>query len=233
MTIIFSAKRVSTLVVICSIAANAYMNIPSHRVRRASWMTLHQNSPNVSPEEWDGGHPSLSSSDHDSSHTAQPISEQNPNSSFGARSPITAFSQSSYNGALDGVGGVIPLESISPSPQRLDRMKREADLKLKYLHGDQLIHLRQYMENLVKEMMELKLGNKVDDHFHSLSKALNDAREMDAEYMYQLSQDNALKAEQKGDLEEAKEWKRQATNARACLPQFNLEGLWVGKYVPF
>jgi hypothetical protein len=36
-------------------------------------------------------------------------------------------------------------------------------------------------------------------------------------------------AEAADSEEEAKEWKNVALEARECLPQFNLQGLWVGK----
>jgi len=132
------------------------------------------------------------------------------------------------------VGGIIPLENIIPSPQRVQRMNHEATLKNKFIHGDQLVNLRQYIDNLIQEIQDTKkklLHSKKDENqFLSLSKALQDAREVDAEYMYQLYKENAIQAEERGQTEQAKEWNKQAMDVRACLPQFKLEGLWVGKY---
>jgi hypothetical protein len=52
----------------------------------------------------------------------------------------------------------------------------------------------------------------------------------DPELVYMLELADLKDALQEGRTEDAAKHERQATAARSCLPQFNLDGLWVGKY---
>ncbi len=142
------------------------------------------------------------------------------------------------------------------SPQRLSRIEQEAKAKSKFLHGDDLVELRKYMNNLE---LDLKVAREDQDggRIKDLSQALHDSRNLDAEVSMKqiyLSFFNLLisslnflphfpfphrfkfvylngieMAEAADSEEEAKEWKKVALEARECLPQFNLQGLWVGK----
>ena len=119
----------------------------------------------------------------------------------------------------------LPLESHPPSPQRLSRMEQEASTKSKFLHGDELIELRKYMTNLE---LDLQYAREKDDknRIKDLTQALHESKNLDAEYVYLYSMEMADAA---GSEEEVDEWKKEALEARQCLPQFNLQGLWVGK----
>ena len=119
-----SMPSTKTIWILIGVAAvSAYMTTPVNRLRRP--FSLHSNA---SPEEWDGTNSfPPSNSEHKSMDSSpQPsFSEKRTDiTSFGNRSPIT-FTQSSYHGGIEGVGGIHPLESISPSPQRVNRMKRQ------------------------------------------------------------------------------------------------------------
>ena len=59
-----------------------------------------------------------------------------------------------------------------------------------------------------------------------MSKALHESQNLDAEYVYSHCMEMAEGVD--GD-EEKMEWVREANEAKECLPQFNLQGLWVGK----
>jgi len=120
----------------------------------------------------------------------------------------------------------LPLESHPPSPQRLSRMENEAKAKSRFLHGDELIELRKYITNL-KLDLQYATDKRDTGRIHDLSKALHESRNMDAEYVYANSLEMAEAAESE---EEKMEWKNEAQEARECLPQYNLQGLWVGKY---
>jgi Cyclin D1 binding domain len=63
-----------------------------------------------------------------------------------------------------------------------------------------------------------------------LSKAILAAQEQDAEFMYQVSLERMEAAQRDGLVNDATRYKRNAALARAALPQFQLEGLWVGRY---
>lgn len=51
----------------------------------------------------------------------------------------------------------------------------------------------------------------------------------DAEHVYRVTTQAAQVAEKMGRYEEMERYATEAERARTMLPQFNLEGLWVGK----
>jgi hypothetical protein len=109
-------------------------------------------------------------------------------------------------------------------------MKKEADAQSRFLHGDELIELRKYMVNLESDLELAKEKNDAD-RMKDLSQALFESRNMDAECVYNDCLENIQMLESSGGSEEEiKEWKNEAADAKECLPQFNLQGLWVGKY---
>jgi len=144
---------------------------------------------------------------------------------FGARRPINleATSSSSFTPAEEEI---LPAGS---SQERLERMKREKETRSRFLHGDELIELRQYIENLETDMVDARERNDVG-RLSDLQKALHESWNMDPEYAYNNCLENAETSEKCGMHDEAQEWLQEANEARACLPQFNLQGLWVGKY---
>jgi hypothetical protein len=118
------------------------------------------------------------------------------------------------------------LDTNSASPRRISRIEQEEQVKSKFLHGDELIELRMYMDNL-KLDLQLAREEKDMNRLKDLSQALHESQNLDAEFVYANCMEMAKGASSE---EEAKEWKREADEARKCLPQFNLQGLWVGKY---
>ncbi|KAG7350453.1 protein of unknown function DUF3506 containing protein [Nitzschia inconspicua] len=75
-------------------------------------------------------------------------------------------------------------------------------------------HTRRYHQQRVRE----------------LEQAIMKTQQVDAEFVYTVSLERQELAERRGDLVEASRCHQTAMEARAALPQFNLEGLWVGKY---
>ena len=119
----------------------------------------------------------------------------------------------------------LPMESHPPSPQRLSRIEQEAETQSKFLHGDELIELRKYIANLELDLDRAK-DREDNSRIKDLTKALHESKNMDAEFVYANCMELASVAD---NDEEALEWKNEASLARECLPQFNLQGLWVGK----
>lgn len=80
----------------------------------------------------------------------------------------------------DKATNLLPLQSHPPSPQRLSRIEQEAKAKSKFLHGDELVELRKYMNNLE---LDLKVAREDQDggRIRDLSQALHDSRNLDAE----------------------------------------------------
>lgn len=131
--------------------------------------------------------------------------------------------------------------------------------KHKFVTGDELHRLRHQVLALRLELQEARRSlqqfdatageeqqqSEDDDdedveyrhtrHYHQqrvqeLELAIMKTQQVDAEFVYTVSLERQELAEQEGDLLEASRLYQEAMEARAALPQFNLEGLWVGKY---
>lgn len=120
-----------------------------------------------------------------------------------------------------------PLETMSAI--RRERLRREKEIKARFVTGDELHSLRQRVGTL---RAELALARKkfLRRRAQELEGAILKAQQMDAEFIYSVALDRMEAAQQWGQVSQAAYYRRQALEARSALPQFNLEGLWVGKY---
>jgi len=111
----------------------------------------------------------------------------------------------------------------------------------KFVSGDDLHRLRHQVLALRLELQEARRNVDVDEESPSsseisirkvqkLERAIMKTQQVDAEFVYTVSLERIELAEQDGDIFNAQRYHELAMEARAALPQFNLEGLWVGKY---
>lgn len=99
----------------------------------------------------------------------------------------------------------------------------------RFLQGDALHRLRQRVLGMRQSLQEAKeSGNSL--RLHQLSRSILAAQQLDGEFMYQVSLERMEAASRAGLTEEGEKYRREAQEARASLPQFQLDGLWVGKY---
>jgi hypothetical protein len=99
---------------------------------------------------------------------------------------------------------------------------------IKFFHGDDLQRLRIQVLELRAELYDAKAINdaaRVLELQHSIVKA----QQHDAEFVYSVSLERMEAAEARGRWVEAEKFRVDAMEARQALPQFNLDGLWVGK----
>jgi len=103
------------------------------------------------------------------------------------------------------------------------------EFKAEYVFGDQLQHLRQQVRKLREELLEAKT---IEDAIKvlELEREIFNAQQRDAEFVYSVSMESMENAETIGKFSDANKYLKEAINARNSLPQFNLHGLWVGKY---
>jgi hypothetical protein len=119
----------------------------------------------------------------------------------------------------------------------------------KFVTGDELHRLRHQVLSLRLELQEarrnlshcstVETADNVEYRYtrqyhqqrvHELEQAIMKTQQVDAEFVYAVSLERQELAEQAGNVLEASRYHQMAMEARAALPQFNLEGLWVGKY---
>jgi|EP00979_Chaetoceros_neogracilis_P001945 hypothetical protein len=151
-----------------------------------------------------------------------------------ASSESETSSSSPYAAGLGALPGdmTFPFEHIdrsSFSAERLERIQQENEAMNLYLHGDELIELRRHIIELEEDLVRAADEEDVVAVRH-LTKALYESKEMDAEHCYMMALDNMEIAEENGDVEKMSDYRKEALMARSCLPQFQLSGLWVGKY---
>lgn len=114
------------------------------------------------------------------------------------------------------------------SETRRLRLEREARIKQKYVTGDDLYHLRQHALSLREDLLQARrLGATF--RIHEIEQAILKVQQVDAEFLYAVNLERSLAAKAEGRTEDAERFHQLAMDARSALPQYNLDGLWVGK----
>eukprot|EP00977_Amphora_coffeiformis_P011695 scaffold2829_cov147-Amphora_coffeaeformis.AAC.3 len=122
------------------------------------------------------------------------------------------------------------LEPIEEPEARRMRIQQEEQRRSRFVpFGDDLWDLRNKMDQLSLKLLDA-INEGRDETENMAREKLRKIEKKDPElvYMLELAESNAAAAE--GRTEDAEMHKEKAMAARSCLPQFNLDGLWVGKY---
>jgi hypothetical protein len=99
----------------------------------------------------------------------------------------------------------------------------------KFVSGDELHKLRHEVMAMRLELQEARRsGSQL--LVRALEKAIMNAQQVDAEFVYTVKMERQALAEENRLFQDAEKYWLQAIEARNALPQFQLEGLWVGKY---
>eukprot|EP00538_Stauroneis_constricta_P008949 CAMPEP_0119559512 /NCGR_PEP_ID=MMETSP1352-20130426/12806_1 /TAXON_ID=265584 /ORGANISM="Stauroneis constricta, Strain CCMP1120" /LENGTH=384 /DNA_ID=CAMNT_0007607241 /DNA_START=268 /DNA_END=1418 /DNA_ORIENTATION=- len=106
---------------------------------------------------------------------------------------------------------------------------RDASPTHNFITGDDLHRLRHHVLALRLELQEARSQNDASK-VEELGKAIFDAQQSDAEFIYHSSLKKMKDAQLSGNFAESLKWKQASIEARQALPQFQLAGLWVGKY---
>lgn len=108
------------------------------------------------------------------------------------------------------------------------RRRLDDEILSKFVTGDEL-HLQR--QHVLKLRTALRKARRADDarKVLDLERAIIEAQARDAEFAYTVSLDRLQAAERNGHPAEIERIRTEAMEARNSLPQFNLEGLWVGK----
>jgi len=73
-------------------------------------------------------------------------------------------------------------------------------------------------------------SSSISKKVQELERSIMKTQQVDAEFVYTVSLERKELAEQDGNMFDAQRFHELAMEARSALPQFDLEGLWVGKY---
>jgi anti-sigma28 factor (negative regulator of flagellin synthesis) len=122
----------------------------------------------------------------------------------------------------------------SLNPIRKTRLAREESLSQRFATGEELRNLKSDLETL-RHNLQWAEALQDESRVESLRKAIKNGENRVPDIMYAKSlrlifQSKKMKDASKEEKDALVEkWVKIAAAARECLPQFNLEGLWVGK----
>lgn len=114
------------------------------------------------------------------------------------------------------------------SETRRSRLEKEASLKRKFVTGDDLHRLRQHAMSLREELQQAR-SLQATRRAHELEQAILKVQQVDAEFVYRINLERMHAAQEEGRDEDYERYHETAMEARSALPQYNLDGLWVGK----
>lgn len=117
-------------------------------------------------------------------------------------------------------------DSMSNNRVRQESAGKSSD---KFVTGDDLHRLRHQVLAMRLELQEAR-GSGNMERVRDLERAIMKTQQVDAEFVYTVSLERQVLAQQAGNPIEAQRFHEKAMDARSALPQFQLEGLWVGKY---
>lgn len=124
----------------------------------------------------------------------------------------------------------VDLEPLPQNDMRRERIAQDVENQAKFAEfGDELWELRSELKELSHNLISAINGGTRSEE-ESVREKLRDAERRDPELTYEMEMLEAEIAKLDGRLEDSKEHREKALAARSCLPQFNLDGLWVGKY---
>mmetsp|Transcript_52940 Transcript_52940/g.128407 ORF Transcript_52940/g.128407 Transcript_52940/m.128407 type:complete len:442 (-) Transcript_52940:141-1466(-) len=122
------------------------------------------------------------------------------------------------------------LEPIEESSDRRRRIQRETINSNKFVkHGESLWELRKLQQKLSHKLIKA-INTGLRDRESEIREQLREAEKQDPEIVYKMELLRMRQAKSEGRDDDAREHGEKAFAARSCLPQFGLEGLWVGKY---
>lgn len=149
-------------------------------------------------------------------------------------SALSSFSTSSSYLPPVALCSVENDDEIEPSRKRNTRLAREDRVSKRFATGEELKNLRLDLESL-RQNLQWAEALKDEVRIDSLEKAIHNGENRDPDFMYKkslrmISQANRMKDASREERDALIEnWTTVADAARSCLPQFNLDGLWVGK----
>jgi hypothetical protein len=121
------------------------------------------------------------------------------------------------------------LGSIKLSSERQQRIEQEQENRQRFMkYGDDLWKLRQFMDKLSVGLLQaINSGEREKEE--EIRHELRQIEKQDPDLVYKVELEQLQKALMEGRESDARSHSMLASAARSCLPQYNLDGLWVGK----
>ena len=121
------------------------------------------------------------------------------------------------------------LEPLPESEIRRSRINQDKVLRRRFArHGDDLWTLRKLTSELSNKLVKA-INDDSREKEQSIREELRMLEEQDPELVYKMELQKMRRAQNEGRDQDAEHHGRNAIAARSQLPQYNLDGLWVGK----
>ena len=105
---------------------------------------------------------------------------------------------------------------------------KQEERNTRFLEGDELQALRIEVNRLQQKLQKAQ-GGRGRRREQRLEQVIQKAQQVDPQLVYQLSLERIKAAVQAGRHKQAEQYRALAHEARSCLPQCNLHGVWVAK----
>jgi hypothetical protein len=125
------------------------------------------------------------------------------------------------------------LEPREESLLRKQRMEREQYQKSQFVSfGNELWELRSKLDDLSVKLIEAisEAGTTDTDEIRNIRRDILELESQDAEHVYTTERELLEHALEEERMDDAAVHRERALTARGYMPQFNYEGLWLGKY---
>jgi hypothetical protein len=136
------------------------------------------------------------------------------------------FPEGSHPNRRVEFSGLEPLPESSTRQARVSQDKKNRRKFVKF--GEDLWSLRKVMNSLSLKLVAA-INSGVREKEEEIREQLREAEQQDPDLVYRLELEKLLKAKSEGRTSDATRHSKKAIAARSCLPQYNLDGLWVGK----
>ena len=121
------------------------------------------------------------------------------------------------------------LGSLEESSERKQRMRQEQESKQRFMsYGDDLWNMREVMGKLSRKLLK-SINDGDREREEEIREELRQIEHQDPDLVYKVELENLQKARSEGRDNDAMRHSIVASAARSNLPQYNLDGLWVGK----
>jgi len=121
------------------------------------------------------------------------------------------------------------LGSLTQSSERKRRLEQESENKRRFIaYGDDLWNMREFMDELSRKLLK-SINDGDREKEKEIREELYRIENQDPDLVYKIQLQKMQQARSEGREDDARHHNNIAMAARNNLPQFNLEGLWVGK----
>jgi len=124
----------------------------------------------------------------------------------------------------------VDLGSLDQSSERKNRIQQEQEDKQRFVnYGDDLWNMREFMSKLSRKLLK-SINDGDREKEGEIREELRQIEHQDPDLVYKVELEKLQKAGSEGREDDARRHSMIASAARNNLPQYNLDGLWVGKY---